>query len=326
MARIRQDKIAGMEVFILEGEGRMAATVAPGFGAVCSSLRFLREGEALELFHEANDLSGRRMGGRNPVLFPAVGRLFLDGELGRYRHRGKAYSMDIHGFAKDLPWRVVSAQVDRSRPRLICELDSSAETRAAYPYDFLLRVTHIVEPSALRLEAEIENRSPEPMPFSFGWHPYFRAPICPDRSSRGQCVIRIPGDCFWEMSEGAPTGRLLPLPQALDFRTGVSLPQEHLEWVVANLDGPGAGQTLRAELIDRGSGVSVAVGFDAAQLETVTVYSPAGAPYACVEPRTGIPMALSDDTLAPRTGQILAPAGQTGSRMRIPVVISAETL
>ncbi|MCX7014893.1 MAG: hypothetical protein NTW86_20470 [Candidatus Sumerlaeota bacterium] len=322
MPRIRQSFVDGVEVWILEAEGAMEAAVAPAFGGQCSSLRLFHEGGAMELLHDANVFSGRRMGGRNPILFPATGRLFLDGELGRYRHKGQIYAMDIHGFAKDMAWKVAGAEADTRSARLTIELESSAETRAAYPYDFLVSLTYELAGQRLRLDAEIENRSPEPMPFSFGYHPYFRAPIDPSRSSREACQVVVPGGRYWEMRDGQPSGRLLPLPPELDFRAGVRLPDQHLEWVIGGLDPAPAGKPARTDVVDRDSGVIVGMEFDPARLETVVVYSPSGAPYVCPEPRTGLPGALSDGAPAPPTGQVLPP----GQRTLIRTAIVAESV
>jgi aldose 1-epimerase len=317
MPTVRQGRIGDDEIHVLQGDNGAEASVAPGRGANCVSLRVPCRGEIVELLHGAGGFEGWPMGGRVPVLFPVTGRLFHEGEMGRYRHKGQVYDLDIHGFAKDTPWRVLNAGVDADEPQLVCELESTETTRAGYPYDFALRQTFRLEPNGLLLEAEIENRSDRPMPFSFGYHPYFRAPIRPGAGERAKCVVRIPGDQYWEMSGGAPTGRLLELPGEMNFVDGQPLTGDHLEWVVANLRRGDGEETARTELLDPGSGLAVCVEFDPGQFETVTVYSPPGAPFVCLEPRTGIPMALSDDTPAPPTGKTLSPAGRPGSSCRM---------
>ncbi|OPZ15900.1 MAG: Aldose 1-epimerase [candidate division BRC1 bacterium ADurb.BinA364] len=325
MSSVKQTRIQGVDVFrICSGQG-MSASVAPSLGACCCSIVVRVKGQPVELLHGANDFSDMPMNGRIPVLFPACGRLFADGAANRYRHRGVVYAMDRHGFAKDRAWRFVAAGDEEGKAWLICELESDARTREAYPYDFLARLRFEVHGARLSIVFEAQNRSSRPMPFSFGLHPYFRAPLAAAGSSRGQCVARIPGRLYWEMRDGAPTGRCLELPPELDFCAGVALPEEHLERVVAGLAPAAGGGKARAELIDTGAGIGVVTEFDIAQLDTVTVYAPAGSPYACLEARAGIPMDLSDDSAAPRTGKTLAPAGEPGSALALETAIFVET-
>ena len=298
MAKISNKTIGSIEVIILNSENGTDAVIAPSFGGTCISWRSRVDGETVELLHGANDMSGRVLGGRVPILFPATGRLFHDGETGRYLHKGKIYDLDIHGFAKDMPWNIVEMNTEGGAARVSLELLSTDETRASYPYDFRVRLDYVVTDGCLGIEATFENRSPEPMPFSYGTHPYFRIPIRERELDRSQFKVQIPGKLFWELEDGAPTGKILPLPRDENYRKGLTVPEEHLERVVAGLSCADAGEQIAADLLDPVSGYKISTLFNPGDLETVTVFSPAGAPFVCIEPRTGIPMDLSDDTHA----------------------------
>ena len=284
-----------------ESEG-FAAAIAPGFGGACVSMR---HGDA-ELLHGAYVFSDGAMKGRNPVLFPVVGRSFEKGELGKYRLNGTVYPMDIHGFVKDMPWREVGRQSGPDCAGVTCEISSSDETRQSYPFDFLFSIEYAVHGAALSIAATIRNLSDSPMPFCFGYHPYFRAPI--GDGKRGDCVIRVPGDIIWEMAEGQPTGQTLPVPP--EFSTGLALPPEHLENVLAGIQRPDGAESIRCEVECPEVGKIVRVEFDEQALETVTVYSPPDSGYVCLEPRCGLPNALSDDTPVRDGVKDLRPGGE----------------
>ncbi|MCS0501675.1 aldose 1-epimerase family protein [Ancylobacter sp. GSK1Z-4-2] len=107
--------------------------------------------------------------GHAPLLFPIVGRLPGD----QLVHKGVAYPMSQHGFARRRPF-VVASRTDDSA-RFVLEPDE--ETRRQYPFEFLLTVTYTLEEATLTIEADVANPGAEPLPASFGFHPAFRWPL-----------------------------------------------------------------------------------------------------------------------------------------------------
>jgi galactose mutarotase-like enzyme len=103
--------------------------------------------------------------GGNPVLFPSPGPLANE----RFTWGGRSGSMKQHGFARNRPWSVAPS-TDKS---LTLELRSDDVTRAQFPWDFVVRMHHVLSGARLRIEQRVENRSDAPMPFAFGFHPYF---------------------------------------------------------------------------------------------------------------------------------------------------------
>lgn len=103
-----------------------------------------------------------------PNLFPYIGRLVDK----TYTYRGRPYRLDIHGFVKDR--QLTCAQQNGA---LIFELASDAETRAAYPFDFVYRVRYALKEQTLIVTYEVENKSDETMFFGIGGHPGFRVPL-----------------------------------------------------------------------------------------------------------------------------------------------------
>src|ERR1051325_3797200 len=80
--------------------------------------------------------AGQRWPRHAPVLFPIVGRLKND----QLHHRGKAYPMTQHGFARDHRFSCL-----RHEPAL-CQLVlyDDPETLSRYPFPFRLEITYTV--------------------------------------------------------------------------------------------------------------------------------------------------------------------------------------
>jgi len=122
-----------------------------------------------------------------PILFPICGNL----PDNRYTHQGKTYFLKQHGFARDLPWEVsdrsdIGASDRPLQDGITLTLKSSNQTYAVYPFDFELTFTYRLQGNALLIQQRYSNRSPEPMPFSTGLHPYFAV------SDKAQLQFHIP--------------------------------------------------------------------------------------------------------------------------------------
>ncbi len=121
--------------------------------------------------------------GGNPILFPICGNL----PDNTYTYQGKNYTLKQHGFARDLPWQVTD-QVTKDRASLTVVLNSNEQTRAVYPFDFELAFTYQMQGNILEVQQNYTNKSSEPMPFSFGFHPYFAI------SDKTQLEFEIPSN------------------------------------------------------------------------------------------------------------------------------------
>ncbi|MGN0167761.1 MAG: aldose 1-epimerase family protein [Acetatifactor sp.] len=108
-------------------------------------------------------------GRTSPVLFPFVGGL-KDKE---YRTKGKTYSMNQHGFARDMEFELFS----QSENEIWFILRSNEETLAKYPYEFVLKLGYRIKDSEVQVLWQVENPGQEALPFSIGGHPAFNCPI-----------------------------------------------------------------------------------------------------------------------------------------------------
>ena len=107
-----------------------------------------------------------------PVLFPIVGRLPDD----TYLHKGQAYRMGQHGFARDREFTLLRQSATEAVFRL-CDDEAS---RAVYPFAFELTISYTLRESALTVRWEVCNPAADgPLLFSIGAHPAFRCPLRP---------------------------------------------------------------------------------------------------------------------------------------------------
>ena len=105
----------------------------------------------------------------SPVLFPIVGAL----KDNAYLYKESTYKLSRHGFARDMMFEVESAGTDHAT----FTLKSSAETKANYPFDFILKLHYRLDGSVLEVKYEVINESDETLYFSIGAHPAFAVPF-----------------------------------------------------------------------------------------------------------------------------------------------------
>lgn len=142
-------------------------TVVPERGGIVTSWQ-LRGQEMLYLDRDRFADSSLSIRGGIPILFPICGNL----PDNTYSFSGQTYQLKQHGFARDLGWQVVD-RITHDRVGITIALESNAQTRSVYPFDFELRFSYFLQGNALEIHQQITNRSTVPMPFSIGLHPYF---------------------------------------------------------------------------------------------------------------------------------------------------------
>jgi galactose mutarotase-like enzyme len=209
--------------------------------------------------------------GRSPVLFPIVGKapddtLLID---------GKPYPMAQHGFARRREFALDEATATVCR----YALEATAETRAAYPFDFRLTVEHSLDGPALTVAANVENRGETPMPFGCGFHPAFRWPL-PGAQGKPHSV----------MLDNAAEPQRQPLEKGLLSQGRTASPFEAGRLALAqNLfdddalvfpEGAGNGLAYGVE-----GGPALTFHFE--NLPNLALWTKPGAPFLCVEPWHG---------------------------------------
>ncbi|HSQ68147.1 MAG TPA: galactose mutarotase [Polyangiaceae bacterium] len=164
-AEPRNDALETLE--LRDTEARSLLVLAPARGGMATRLSL---GGRHRFFLDESTLRdpSKNVRGGNPVLFPSPGKLEDD----RYERDGHEGSLGQHGFARSLPWEVVSTATEGAAAATL-RLSSSDATRGAYPWEFVAEYKYILRGKVLRIEQRFSNAGGEPMPFGAGFHPYF---------------------------------------------------------------------------------------------------------------------------------------------------------
>jgi galactose mutarotase-like enzyme len=209
--------------------------------------------------------------GRAPLLFPIVGRVPRDHILAG----GRQYPMRQHGLARISDFTLVRA----SPEECVFRLQSSPETLAHYPYDFLLDVTYALSGATLSLAAVVTNPGPVPIPISFGFHPAFLRPL-PGSDGKGDHAV------IFDEDEPAPVRRLKD-GLLLDERFSTPVEGRELalyEALFAN------DAIIFDQLVSRGvtyRSPSASVRIDFPGMPHLGIWSKPGAGFVCIEPWYG---------------------------------------
>jgi len=119
--------------------------------------------------------------GRNPTLFPFVGKL----NGGVFRYRGRSYPHGNHGFAR----RAVFALSRLSEEMAELQLTDSPETRAVYPWAFSLTNRYQLRGNFLDVTISVRNRDTKLMPCTLGAHPAFACPLAAGEDFRDYRLV-----------------------------------------------------------------------------------------------------------------------------------------
>ena len=108
-------------------------------------------------------------GRTSPVLFPFVGGV----KNKVYRHEGKEYPMNQHGFARDMEFSLVSQSADE----VWFALEDTEETYKVYPFHFHLEIGYRLEDASVSVMWKVKNINDKEMHFAIGAHPAFFCPL-----------------------------------------------------------------------------------------------------------------------------------------------------
>jgi galactose mutarotase-like enzyme len=167
-----------VELTLRDPESGASATIVPGRGGIVTRFdvgarRVLYLDPATLLDQQLDPANSVR--GGVPVLFPSPGKLVDDA----WAYAGRRGAMRQHGFARNLAWQVAGSTASAATLTLV----ANDQTRAAFPWDFVVEQTFVVHGASLRLDQRVTNRSDAAMPFGFGFHPYFFVPDAAKRDT-----------------------------------------------------------------------------------------------------------------------------------------------
>lgn len=277
-----------MKSYSISDQQGTQVTILPGKGATAVSLT--RDGVEFLYRNESNLASAERPRCGIPFLFPIFGRL----DNGQYVYEGKSFSMDIHGFGRTSGWNIVTHSTDM----LCLSLEANEETLRQYPFLFWIELCYRVENGTLLIHQRYENLGKKPMPYNFGFHPYFRVDGLEDAQ------IEITSDNHFD----SESGRAVPFGYG---RVSVSIPEGRTETGDAFM-----GVSSPAVLSLPREGRKITMEFDD-NFPQLLLWTQVKKPFLCMEPINGTPNGLN-------TGMyfILQP----GERREAVVKIHAEFL
>lgn len=178
-----------MREYVIQNPSGIRAVILPQKGATVVSLQ--KDGVEFLYRDPENLASPERPRCGIPFLFPIFGRL----QDGKYTWEGQDYEMAIHGFAHTSPWQVAEHTSDTLR----LVLEANEETLQQYPFSFRVTLTFRAEETSLTLKQRYENLSSNPMPYNYGFHPYFLT------KSLENMAVEATANTFWDFAAGQKT-------------------------------------------------------------------------------------------------------------------------
>lgn len=201
-------------VILLDEEAGVEASISPKAGGELCGLRFKVKEEWVEMIYRACDYTetaGWR--GKAPLLWPATGPT-IGGKQGVYRIAGKAYQMPVHGFARNMPWKVDIARADQREARALLSLSDTPETRKQYPFGWRLSVEYRLREGRLYLVYNVGTsiQNTAAMFFSIGNHITFRTPFLRGSDPLKMTVETAASTMIKRDAQSLPTGETAAPP------------------------------------------------------------------------------------------------------------------
>ena len=243
---------------ITDPAAKTALTITPERGGMITG--FTLDGDEYIWTRRPNFSECNRPRFGVPVLFPSCGN--PDG--GVHLFDGKAYPMECHGFADLCAWEVESVGPDG----LTLILESTPLTKFLYPFDFTLLVNYDLNGTTASISMTVINEGDVPMPFSFGYHPYFIASALENVDFDIKCAT-CSENAKGEQPAAPKTITLTRKEGSADsirLMTGVKSPMR---------------------LTDSGSGHTVEVAFDESVFTNGVLWQQDAETFVCMEPWNG---------------------------------------
>lgn len=304
------------------------AHIAYGIGANCVSWTVTRNNQTYDVLEQPQnppDLKSGKFKAGIPVLWPFPGRV----RDARYRFEGQEYKLPvtdkggvhhIHGVVIKAAWQVKSqgnsnegAYVDLG----ITPDDIDEASRAGYPFDFALTLRLTLAGSSLTYDLRVDNNSQEQaLPFGYGLHPYFHAPLAVSAQTpeRNKCEVLVPAAKRWPADGGLPSDAPQAIDPEDDFQVWRPLGPAHFDHMYGDIYFEGDVST--AGYRDPGQGLAVEVKADR-QFHDWVLFTQPNRPSICIEPYTCPPNAINFEEEGLEGGNlvVLPPGGSWQGRV-----------
>lgn len=198
----------------------------------------------------------------SPVCFPVCGRFHND----KCTVDGKDYDLMIHGFVRRNPMKCVFA----SKTKITHMRAADEETKKLYPFDFEFYFTHELIGNKVKVTYRVVNKASKPLPFQVGAHPAFKIKLGDKINLYGNEPLsykRLVNKLLPE--ESTPVGNQMVITEDIYKNNALFFTEKQL--YAAGLEDEN-GEFLRVSFC----------GFP-----NCVFWSPAGAPFSCIEPWYG---------------------------------------
>jgi galactose mutarotase-like enzyme len=245
-------------------ESQSALKVVPSRGGIITQWQ-LKGKDILYLDKERFQDPQLSIRGGIPILFPICGNL----PENNYSYNLQTYHLKQHGFARDLPWKVIDRHLD-GQASITLSLQSNEETLAVYPFEFSLVFTYTLVGNSLKIQQHYTNNSSVKMPFSTGLHPYFVA------GDKSQLEFIIPASSY----QNQISKEIKPFEGNFDFS------EAEIDVAFGNIT------EKRSEICDRSCKQKISLTYSNAY-STLVFWTIAHKDYICLEPWTAPRNALN---------------------------------
>ena len=216
MFSIRNESFAPFEKYILQNQltGEYVSII-PDFGGNVNELMLKKENKLYSIL-DGNETAKELINDtiyKGAHLIPFSGRI-IDGV---YTFHSKTYQLPVnetdrnnalHGFLNDKKLNVLHVSNDNESASLELSYDYKRNV-PGYPFTFRLSLIYTLSAGGLKINISVKNTGTESMPFSCGWHPYFRFNEPVDN-----LYFQIPATDIVELTEHlVPSGELVATHQ-----------------------------------------------------------------------------------------------------------------
>lgn len=294
-------------------------TILPDAGCHWPRLRIPHQGAWIDLLAPVSDFSTilsapSSLG--SYIMAPWANRLpggVLDFEGKKHQLRlNFPDNTTIHGDLRKRAWKVIETTPER----FCAELDSADHPDFNYPFHLKFEYAVELRDSLLTQSFFMTNKGSGPAPAGFGYHPFFRRRLYPNRQDP---VLTLPAEKIFLAREHMPTGPAVPVTGRTDLRGAKRLGTPSLDDCFTELT------QSSVRLVYPEDGVEVLFELDPL-FRYVVLYIPTqpdgqGAEFFAIEPQTHVTGAL------PLTAQgwkdtglkVLAPGERWGAPLKISI-------
>lgn len=278
-------------VRLIDHDNKTEVSVAISIGNIAYEMKVNGKPVFWSPYSDIKELKAKPTMLGNPFLAPWANRLDHEGfhfngkhfplNPGYNNYRKDGSGQPIHGLIVYTDrWTVKEARVSSDAAWVTSRIDmwKYPDIMAHFPFAHSIEMTYRLSGGVLEVETAVINHSNEAMPLSVAYHPYFQVTDAP----RDEWTVRLPAAQHVSLTKTlVPSGERTPNP----YSGAVSLKGLVLDDVFAGVNGD-----REFSVTGKQQRVSVRYG---EKYPVSVVYAPAGRPFICFEPMTGVTNAFN---------------------------------